>query len=73
MAIAGSALNSVKLRAAGNVLYEGQIIMRGADVVETDVDRCVARLRNGETVNLELHGDNLPQVRRKIRGDSENK
>lgn len=67
MAIAGSAKNSVRLWIWNGALREGQQCMRGAEVVESDVDAAIAQLVEGNTINLELHGDNLLRVRQAFR------
>ncbi len=63
MAISGSSASSIRLRLVSGALLEGQVINRGADVVEEDPQRAVERLRNGDVVNLWLHGHNLVKVR----------
>ncbi len=70
MAIAGSAMNSIRLWLWNGSLREGQQCMRGATVVESDVDAAIKALSTGATVNLELHGDNLLRVRRAFRRET---
>ncbi len=62
MAISGSSASSIRLRLVSGILLEGQIINRGADVIEQDPQRAIERLRGGEIVNLWLHGRNLAIV-----------
>lgn len=63
MAISGSSASSVRLQLVDGRLKEGQIIHRGADVVEEDPRQAIERLRRGEVVFLWLHGHNLATVR----------
>jgi len=64
MAIAGSALNSAMayLRPDGH-LYIGMFVMRGADIVEQDMNRAIARIRAGERVVVWVHGRNVESLR----------
>jgi len=65
MAIAGSALNSAVayLKPDGH-LYIGMFVMRGADIVEQDVERAVERIRAGERVVVWVHGNNVDTLRK---------
>ncbi len=64
MAIAGSSAPSFKARLVDGQLKASEFINRGADVIETEPQRAIERLRAGEEyVYVWLHGLNLAIVR----------
>lgn len=69
MPIAGNSIYSVQLAYRNGVLSEWGFMHRSASIVEQDVERAVARLRAGETISMNVFGNNIPRIREEILGE----